>query len=132
MRKLLEPMEFQGYEVPSGAMLVTSPAVAHRIPEVFADPHRFDPDRFGPGREEDKKHPMGWISFGAGRHRCMGIVFAQLQLRAVWSHILRNFELELLESRYEPDYTRLLVGPRTPCRVRYRRRRTRAFVAMPA
>jgi sterol 14-demethylase len=80
-------------------------------------------------RQEDKKHPMGWIAFGAGRHRCMGIVFAQLQLRAIWSHLLRNFDFELTGDRYEPDYSRLLVGPRAPCRLRYRRRSKRKTVA---
>jgi sterol 14-demethylase len=126
MRKVMNPFEYGGYEVPTGSMIFASPAAAHRIPEVFVNPHRFEPDRFSPERAEDKKHPLGWISFGAGRHRCMGITFAQLQLRALWSHLLRNFDFELMESRYEPDYTRLLVGPRQPCRLRYRRIGTRA------
>jgi sterol 14-demethylase len=132
MRRVLKPFEYGGYAVPENAMIMTSPAMAHRIPEVFKDPNRFDPDRFGPERDEDKKNPMGWISFGGGRHRCMGIVFAQLQLRAVWSHLLRNFDFELLEPRYEPDYDRLLVGPRSPCRARYRRRKQKTVVAVPA
>ena len=132
MRQLLKGFQFDDYDVPAGSMIMASPAVAHRIPDVFPDPHRFDPDRFGPGREEDKRHPMGWIAFGAGKHRCMGIVFAQLQLRAIWSHLLRNFEFELLEPRYEPDYSRLLVGPRKPCRVRFRRRKRRTVVAVTA
>ena len=129
MRRMLESFEFGGYHVPEGSMVMASPAIAHRIPEVFANPNRFEPDRFGPEREEDRKHPMSWISFGGGRHRCMGIVFAQLQLRAIWSHLLRNFDFELLESKYEPSYERMLVGPRSPCRVRYRRRKLRTTVA---
>ena len=129
MRKVLKGFEHGGYWVPEESMIMTSPAMAHRIPEVFRDPNRFDPDRFGPERDEDKKSPMGWISFGGGRHRCMGILFAQLQLRAIWSHLLRNFDFELLEPMYEPDYDRLLVGPRMPCRVRYRRRKRKTLVA---
>jgi len=132
MRRMLEGFDFGGYHVPEGSMVMASPAIAHRIPEVFENPNRFEPDRFGPERQEDRKHPMAWISFGGGRHRCMGIVFAQLQLRAVWSHLLRNFDFELIEPRYEPSYERMLVGPRSPCRVRYRRRKTKAVVAMPA
>jgi sterol 14-demethylase len=130
MRRALKPFEYGGYWIPENSMLITSPAMAHRIPEVFKDPNRFDPDRFGPERDEDKKNPMGWISFGGGRHRCMGIVFAQLQLRALWSHLLRNFDFELLEPKYEPDYDRMLVGPRMPCRARYRRRKRRSVVAV--
>jgi sterol 14-demethylase len=52
----------------------------------------------------------------------MGIMFAQLQLRALWSHLLRNFDFEPMEASYAPDYSRLLVGPQHPCRLRYRRR----------
>ncbi len=122
MRKVMNDFEFAGYDFPHGSMIFSSPAVSHYIPELFADPHRFDPTRFLAPRNEDKANPMGFIPFGAGRHRCMGIVFAQLQLRALWSHVLRNFEFELTEDRYEPDYSRLLVGPRHPCRLRYHRR----------
>jgi sterol 14-demethylase len=131
MRKVMKDFKYDQYDVPAGSMIMASPAAAHRIPEVFANPDQFDPDRFGPGREEDKKNPMGWIAFGAGRHRCMGIVFAQLQIRAIWSVLLRDFEFDLVESKYEPDYNRLLVGPRQPCRVRYRRKK-KAQVAVPA
>jgi sterol 14-demethylase len=99
------------------------------MPEVFPEPHRFDPTRFLGPNSVDKKHPMAWIPFGAGRHRCMGIMFAQLQLRALWSHLLRNFDFETVGDSYEPDYARLLVGPRHPCRLRYRRRRNRSMVA---
>ncbi|MCB9703598.1 MAG: cytochrome P450 [Myxococcales bacterium] len=124
MRKALKDLEFGGYDIPAGTMMMASPAVGHRIPSIFADPHRFDPYRFGPGREEDKKFPYGHIAFGAGRHRCMGVIFAQLQLRALWSHLLRNFDLELVDppSSYVMDYTNIIAGPHPPCRLRYRRR----------
>jgi sterol 14alpha-demethylase len=123
MREVLNGFDYDGYHIEPGSMVMASPALAHRIPEVFEHPNRFDPERFSPERDEEKKNPMSWISFGGGRHRCMGIVFAQLQLRAIWSHLLRNFDFELVESKYEPDYERLLVGPRLPCRARYKRRK---------
>lgn len=132
MRRMLQGFDFGGYHIPENSMVMASPAIAHRIGEVFKNPNRFEPDRFGPEREEDRKHPMSWISFGGGRHRCMGIVFAQLQLRAIWSHLLRNFDWELLESRYEPSYDRMLVGPRSPCRVRFVRRSRACSVTAPA
>lgn len=124
MRKALVDLEFGGYDIPAGTMMMASPSVGHRIPSIFADPHRFDPERFGPGREEDKRSPYGHIAFGGGRHRCMGIVFAQLQLRALWSHLLRTFEFELVDppSSYYIDYSSIIAGPHPPCRVRYRRK----------
>ena len=130
MRKVVNDFEFGGYDFPHGSMIFAAPAVSHYMPEVFPEPHKFDPTRFLDPVNADKKNPMAWIPFGAGRHRCMGIVFAQLQLRALWSHLLRNFDFELVEGDvYEPDYSRLLVGPRHPCRLRYRRRRSKTSVA---
>lgn len=131
MRKVTKAFDYAGYHFPEETMVMSSPAVGHRIPSVFHHPNRFEPDRFGPEREEDRKQAGSWISFGGGRHRCMGIVFAQLQLRAIWSHLLRNFDFELLESKYEPDYDRLLVGPRAPCRARFTRRKTKTSVQVP-
>lgn len=129
MRKVVNDFSFGGYDFPHGSMIFASPAVSHYMPEVFPDPHRFDPTRFLEPNNIDKQHPMAYVPFGAGRHRCMGIVFAQLQLRALWSHLLRNFDFETVGDVYEPDYSKLLVGPRHPCRLRYRRRRTRTMVA---
>jgi sterol 14-demethylase len=130
MRKVLKGFEFKGYEFPENTMVMASPAVSHRIPEVFRNPDAFDPERFGPERAEDKKHPMSWIAFGGGRHKCMGIVFAQLQLKAIYSHVLRNFDIDLYGDVYEPDYERMLVGPRLPCRARFFRRNKRPMAAV--
>ena len=128
MRKVINDLSFRGYDLPHGSMLFAAPAVSHYMPEVFPEPTRFDPTRFLAPQNADKNNPMAWIPFGAGRHRCMGIVFAQLQLRALWSHLLRNFDFETAGDVYEPDYSRLLVGPRHPCRLRYRRRRHKRSV----
>lgn len=45
----------------------------HMNEEVYTDPEKWDPDRFGEGREEDKKVPFGFIGWGVGRHPCLGM-----------------------------------------------------------
>ena len=62
-------------------MVATSPWFFHRLEHVWTDPLKFDPDRFAPGREEDKRVQFGFIGFGGGRHSCMGYNFAYLQVR---------------------------------------------------
>lgn len=51
----------------------------------------------------------------------MGSNFAYLQIKTIWSVLLRNFEFEMLDPFPEPDYEAMVVGPK-PCRTRFRRR----------
>jgi sterol 14-demethylase len=101
---------------------MVSPAVSHRIPEVFTHPDRYDPERFAPDRAEDRKARFALITFGGGKHGCLGMTFAYLQIKAIWSILLRRFGLELIDCRPEPNYSTFVVGPKQPCRIRYQRR----------
>ena len=122
IRKVLKPLYYRDYVVPAGAMAVVSPAVSHRLPHLFADPERFAPERFAPPAGEHKQHHYALIGFGGGKHRCMGEHFAYLQLKAILTVLLDRFDLELDGAFPAPDYGSWVTGPRTPCRVRYRRR----------
>ncbi len=122
MRSVMQPFRVNGYELPVGSLAVVSPAVTHRLPGIYADPERYDPDRFGPGREEDRKASYSLIGFGGGKHRCIGMVFAYQQLKVIWTSILRRYDIELVGREYRPDYRTLVVGPELPCPIRYKRR----------
>ncbi|KAH7832997.1 hypothetical protein Vadar_002198 [Vaccinium darrowii] len=115
--------EGKEYDIPKGHIVATSPAFANRLPHIFKDPDTFDPDRFAPGREEDKvSGPFSYISFGGGRHACLGEPFAYLQIKSIWSHLLRNFELELVSPFPEIDWNAMVVGVKGKVMVRYKRR----------
>lgn len=86
--------------------------------------HSYDPDRFAPEREEDKAAgQFSYISFGGGRHGCLGEPFAYLQIKAIWSHLLRNFEFELISPFPENNWNAMVVGIKGEVMVRYRRRK---------
>ena len=53
----------------------------------------------------------------------MGETFAYMQIKTIWSHLLRNFDFELVGTLPEPDYVGMVVGPKHPCTVRYKRRK---------
>ncbi|KAJ4968136.1 hypothetical protein NE237_014837 [Protea cynaroides] len=115
--------EGKEYDIPKGHIVATSPAFANRLPHIYKDPNRYDPDRFAVGREEDKAvGPFSYISFGGGRHGCLGEPFAYLQIKAIWSHLLRNFELELVSPFPEIDWNAMVVGVKGKVMVRYKRR----------
>ncbi len=131
MRAVASEFTYKGQVGRPGDLVLVSPAVSHRIPEVFAEPDRFDPERFLPPREEHKKGAYALCAFGGGRHRCIGTAFAQLQVKTIWSVLLRRFDFELVTQDFRPNYSNFVVGPRQPCLVRYRRRRATA-VSVPA
>jgi sterol 14-demethylase len=115
--------EGKNYDIPKGHIVATSPAFANRLPHIFTKPDSYDPDRFSPGREEDKTAgAFSYISFGGGRHGCLGEPFAYLQIKAIWSHLLRNFEFELVSPFPEIDWNAMVVGVKGNVMVKYKRR----------
>ena len=121
MRNVLEDFHYKDFVVPAGDLLMVSPGVSHFDPAAFSDPETYDPSRFGPERQEDKK-PYALITFGGGKHRCLGTHFAYMQVKALWSVFLRRLDFELLDAEYTPDYGGFVVGPHSPARVRFRKR----------
>ena len=93
-RGVLKDFVFNGYRVPAGEVhLILSLAGCHRLPTIFAEPGRFDPDRFAPPREEDKRTPYALVPFGGGPRICIGINFAQIEIKVMAAHILQHFTL---------------------------------------
>ena len=73
--------EGKSYTIPKGHVVGTSPAVSNRLPHVYKDPDTYNPDRFAPGNEEDvRAGQFSFISFGGGRHGCLGESFAYMQV----------------------------------------------------
>lgn len=120
MRMAMGEFVHDRYRVPAGSLVMISPGVSHRLPDVFSDPDSYDPYRFAPDREEDRRTPYGLIGFGGGKHRCVGLAFAYQQVKVIWSVLFRRYELKLFDQPMRPDYSTFVAGPRRPCRVRYR------------
>lgn len=116
------PYELGGCYVPKGWLTMISPAVSHRLPDIFTDPDCYDPDRFSPGRAEDRKTPNSLIGFGGGLHRCLGIHFAYTSMKVILSLLLQRYTLELVDPLPQSVPGPAINRPRKPCLVRYRRR----------
>ena len=92
--------EFNGYRVAAGEKVYTVPVVSHYLPRFYPEPHRFDIDRYLPGREEHKQ-PGAYAPFGWGAHRCLGSAFAEVQLPLVLATLLHDNVLALDPPGYE-------------------------------
>ena len=81
--------EFDGREIPP-SMVVTYPIHTHHMPELWSDPMRFDPSRFAAPREEHRAHTHAYVPFSGGAHICIGLRFAEMQIRTVMFELLRR------------------------------------------
>jgi sterol 14-demethylase len=126
LRVAKEDFEVGGFTVTAGQMVGASPSVSNRIAEDFPEADQFEPERYLAPREEDRTNPWTWIPFGAGRHRCVGAAFAMMQLKAIFSVLLLDWEFELAQppDTYRNDHSKMVVQLQQPCVVRYRRRPT--------
>jgi sterol 14-demethylase len=124
LRVAKEDLDVDGFVIKAGQMVGTSPAVSNRIAEDFPDADAFQPARYLAPREEDRSNPWTWIPFGAGRHRCVGAAFAMMQLKAIFSVLLLEWEFELAQpsDTYRNDHSKMVVQLEQPCLVRYRRK----------
>ena len=121
LRYVQNNLEYKGYSIPKGDIVVACPPISHRMPEIYADPEAFDPDRFMPERNEGSAK-NAYIAFGGGRHACLGEKFGYLQVKTIWSILMRNFDFELVDPLPLVDHSTLVVGPHQPCRVKYTRK----------
>jgi sterol 14-demethylase len=124
LRVVQEEIELAGHTIAPGTMVAASPKVSNRIAEDFPDPGLYDPGRYLDPRQEDLVNRWTWIPFGAGKHRCVGSAFAMMQLKAIFSVILRDYEFEMVQpsESYRDDVSKMVIQLQQPCRVRYRRR----------
>ncbi|PHH77668.1 hypothetical protein CDD83_4098 [Cordyceps sp. RAO-2017] len=84
MRKNLSgkdiPIGDTGQVIPKDAYAICGMEDAHMDETLYKDPETWDPDRYLPGRDEDKKSPVAYLGWGAGLHPCLGMRFAKLEI----------------------------------------------------
>ncbi|MFG1857531.1 cytochrome P450 [Actinomadura geliboluensis] len=100
-----------GVQVDGGSIVVISPFLTHRLPNVWPDPDRFDPDRFTPAAEKQRRErfPNGVadLVFGYGHHACLGQQFFEVEALLILACMLRRRRLRLhLPAGAEP------IGPK--------------------
>jgi len=118
MREVLEDFEYEGNVFEKGTTLLVSPYVSHRLPEVYADPERFDPHREWPD------DVFAYVPFGGGPRKCVGNAFALLQVKSIFCALLSRYRFSLVESAdsVQDWMPSLILRPSEPCHVRYRLR----------
>lgn len=78
-RRAIDDFELYGHRIPGGSMVMYSPYITHRLPEVWGDPLAYRPGRWAGGEPE----PFSFVPFGAGYRKCIGFALATLELQVL-------------------------------------------------
>lgn len=88
-RILTSARQFPGRSMTRSTILTPCIYLAHRQPDVYPHPDRFDPGRFTDGKWSGQYY----LPFGGGTRRCLGADLAMLELRMAIAAVLRRVEL---------------------------------------
>src|SRR4051794_20231574 len=105
IRKLTEPVELGGYELPAGARVVPSIHLIHRDPETYPEPERFLPERF----LDDPPGTYTWTPLGGGVRRCLGAAFAQFEMAVVLRELVRRYDIAPASAPSERPFRRAIT-----------------------
>jgi cytochrome P450 len=110
--------ELGGWVIPKGYSITVAINQMHGRTDEFPDPDRFDPQRFIGYRPS-----ASFIPFGGGTRRCVGAVFANVEMDVVLRTVLRHFAVELTDAPDEKIHSRgVAYTPKAGGRVVMRRR----------
>jgi cytochrome P450 len=87
-----------GYAIPRHAVVLMSPYVTHRHPDLWPEPERFCPERFHPARIAARPR-CAYIPFGDGPRFCIGKPFALLEMHLALVTLAQAYTLTLVPGR---------------------------------
>jgi cytochrome P450 len=88
-RYVAQPYRLGKWTLPVGTRVAPSIYLLGRRPDAYPEPERFRPERW----LGVKPDPYTWLPFGGGTRRCIGMAFAQLEMRVVLQTIIPRVEL---------------------------------------
>ena len=130
-RNIFEDLSIMNKRLPKGDFLAYPLSDAHLNPDIYDTPDVFDPTRFLPGREVNKKQEYVYVAWGAGksivssyyfscsemdglvlgRHPRTGMKIAKLEIKVIVTFFLSGYEYDIVDSEGKfpeelpnPDY----------------------------
>jgi len=110
-RMAMRDVAYKDFLVPKGSYVSVSAGFTHVMPQYWNDAEKFDPQRFSGERREEKVHPFAWMPFGGGAHKCIGLHFADMQVKAILHQVLRRFSWQVGDDYIMPVDNTSLPAP---------------------
>jgi cytochrome P450 len=105
-RRAIGPYHIDGYTMPARSIVIMSQWIVHRDARHYADPSRFNPDRWMPELRASLPQ-FAYFPFGGGPRRCIGESFAWMELMLMVATLAQRWRFELVPGH--PVVTQPLV-----------------------
>jgi cytochrome P450 len=92
VRSPAKPLSLAGVRLGLRDKVVLSHFLTHRDPEVFANPSRFDPERWLTLQPD----PYAYIPFSAGPRLCLGYNFAMIEMKLVVARVMQRYRMSVV------------------------------------
>lgn len=93
-RLCTESCILKGIKIPKDSVILIPVYSVQRDPAIYPDPEKFDPERFS-AEAKQSRNSYAYMPFGHGPHNCIGLRFAQLEMKLVLARILKKYRLEV-------------------------------------
>jgi cytochrome P450 len=121
-RQALKDYPIDRYTVPAGSIILMSPWVMHHDPRYYADPFRFDPERWTPA-EREARPKFSYFPFGGGPRVCIGEGFAWIEGVLLIATIAQRWRMRLAAGEKVEPKPMITLRPRGGIRMVVERRR---------
>jgi cytochrome P450 len=115
-RRAIEPIELDGYRFPAGTIILLHQWVTHNLPDIWGDPENFRPERWDTA--QNQKVPQGaYFPFSGGPRICIGMPFAQMEVRLLLATMLQQYNPSLAPNQQVVPLPRITLRPRDGIRM---------------
>uniref|UniRef100_A0A914D137 Cytochrome P450 n=1 Tax=Acrobeloides nanus TaxID=290746 RepID=A0A914D137_9BILA len=90
-RVCTKPITINGIEFKENFMFSVPIYAIHHDEKYYPNPDEFDPERFSP-EEKAKRDPLAFLSFGYGPRNCIGMRFAEFEIRATLAYMIKHYK----------------------------------------
>ncbi|KAM5455774.1 putative sterol 14alpha-demethylase [Microsporum audouinii] len=96
------PIGNTGEAVPRDAYVFYLFDEVHLNPDIYPDPDSWDPGRYLTDASKDKEVPLSYLGWGNGRHPCLGIRLAKLDMTIIAVVFVSMFNFSLYDELSNP------------------------------
>jgi cytochrome P450 len=120
-RHVAKPFQLGRWTIPPGNRIAPSIYLSARNPAAYPNPQRFEPERW----IGVKPDPYTWLPFGGGIRRCIGMAFAQFEMRVVLQTVVPRARMRLAGSAARVVRRGITLAPSGGTRIVLDERRNR-------